>query len=201
MLKLYRDEQPVPGRMVQFSGGEPTVHPEFLEIVAAARDYGFSHIQIASNGIKLADYEFAERAAEAGLHTVVPAIRRVDDEVYLQNPRPRTDGIQAAHGGKHAQAGPQDSLRADNRGRRERGPDRQILQFAIDNIDVSSGISYQPVSITGRISREERERMRFTLPDLAREIEAQTGICNKDDWLSDQFLHPDLQDYKRGARL
>ena len=44
----------------------------------------------------------------------------------------------------------------------------KILQFAIDNIDVSSGISYQPVAITGRVSYEERERLRFTLPDLVR---------------------------------
>ena len=190
MLSLYRKEEPVAGRMVQFSGGEPTIHPDFLEIVAAARDYGFSHIQIASNGIKLADYEFAERAAEAGLHTVYLQFDGVDDEVYIQTrgkalmeyklrvvENMRKLGLKIVYvptivGG----------VNVDQVGK--------ILQFALDNIDVSSGISYQPVSITGRISREERERMRFTLPDLAREIEAQTGICNKNDWYPLSFVSP-----------
>jgi uncharacterized radical SAM superfamily Fe-S cluster-containing enzyme len=57
-----------------------------------------------------------------------------------------------------------------------------ILKFALENIDVSSGISYQPVAITGRISYEERQRLRYTLPDLVRDIEQQTGITNRDDW-------------------
>jgi hypothetical protein len=52
----------------------------------------------------------------------------------------------------------------------------KILQFAIDNIDVSSGISYQPVAITGRISHEEREKLRYTITDLTRGIDEQTGI-------------------------
>src|SRR5512143_370839 len=70
MLRLYRNEQPVAGRLVQFSGGEPTIHPDFLEILRGARDMGFSHIQVASNGIKFADPDFTMRAAEAGLHTI-----------------------------------------------------------------------------------------------------------------------------------
>ncbi len=51
-----------------------------------------------------------------------------------------------------------------------------ILEYALKNIDVLSGISYQPVSLVGRISREERERLRFTLPDLVRALQEQTGI-------------------------
>ena len=58
MLQLYRNEQPVAGRMVQFSGGEPTIHPDFLEILRGAKAMGFSHIQVASNGIKFADRRF-----------------------------------------------------------------------------------------------------------------------------------------------
>jgi len=58
-----------------------------------------------------------------------------------------------------------------------------ILEFTIENSDVISGISYQPVSFTGRISREERERQRYTLSDLARDIERQTGYLKSlEDW-------------------
>jgi uncharacterized radical SAM superfamily Fe-S cluster-containing enzyme len=66
----------------------------------------------------------------------------------------------------------------------------KILKFALDNIDVSSGISYQPVAITGRINYEERLKLRFTLPDLVRCIEEQTGIASKDDWYPLSFVQP-----------
>ena len=34
---------PVAGRIVQFSGGEPTIYPRFLDVLRMARDMGFSH--------------------------------------------------------------------------------------------------------------------------------------------------------------
>ena len=55
MLENLRNYRPTPASAVQFSGGEPTIHPDFLRIVATARDLGFSHIQIASNGLTLAE--------------------------------------------------------------------------------------------------------------------------------------------------
>ena len=45
-----------------------------------------------------------------------------------------------------------------------------IVQFALDNIDVSSGISFQPVAFTGRIDDAERDKLRFTLSDLAHAV-------------------------------
>ena len=190
MLDLYRAEQPVYGRMVQFSGGEPTLHPDFFEIIAGAKERGFSHIQIASNGLKFADQEFTERAAEAGLHTIYLQFDGVEDEVYIKTRgRPlmeikekvieavRKTGIKIVYvptiagGINDHQVGP-------------------ILEHALANIDVLSGISYQPVSLVGRISTEEREKLRYTLPDLAADIEKQTGICKKDDWYPLSFVSP-----------
>ncbi|MDH5406586.1 MAG: radical SAM protein, partial [Candidatus Aminicenantes bacterium] len=84
MLKSLRNTKPVEARAVQFSGGEPTLHPRFLDALRAARDMGFSHIQIASNGINLSDAEFAVKCAEAGLHTVYLQLDGVSDDVYLK---------------------------------------------------------------------------------------------------------------------
>jgi len=84
MLRLYRREQPVAGRVVQFSGGEPTIHPDFFSILEAARDLGFSHQQIASNGIKLADPDLAAQAADAGLHTIYMQFDGLENKVYEQ---------------------------------------------------------------------------------------------------------------------
>ena len=40
MLMALRNERPVDGRVVQFSGGEPTLHPKFFEILEMAREIG-----------------------------------------------------------------------------------------------------------------------------------------------------------------
>jgi uncharacterized radical SAM superfamily Fe-S cluster-containing enzyme len=190
MLQLYRNEQPVAGRMVQFSGGEPTIHPDFLGILRGAKALGFSHIQVASNGIKFADPDFTMRAAEAGLHTIYLQFDGLDDHVYEQTrgrklleyklktvEAVRKAGIKIVYVPTIA-----GGINEDQVGK--------ILQFALDNIDVSSGISYQPVAITGRINYEERLKLRFTLPDLVRCIEEQTGIAGKEDWYPLSFVQP-----------
>jgi tetraether lipid synthase len=53
---------------VQFSGGEPTLSPYFLDAVRYAREIGYNSVQAATNGLKFAQSrEFAEAAAHAGL--------------------------------------------------------------------------------------------------------------------------------------
>ncbi len=178
MLGALRGEQPVPGRVVQFSGGEPTIHPRWLDALRLAKEMGFSHIQAASNGIKLADPEFARQSKEAGLQTVYLQFDGVCDDIYR-----RTRGqslwetkLQAIDSIRKAGMkiifvptivkGLNDHQVGD------------ILRLAIENIDVVSGISYQPVAFTGRINRRELEAKRFTLADLAHSVADQTGICD-----------------------
>jgi uncharacterized radical SAM superfamily Fe-S cluster-containing enzyme len=57
-----------------------------------------------------------------------------------------------------------------------------ILRFAIENQDVVRGINFQPVSFTGRIDQKEREEGRYTIPDLVRDVEKQTGFAKEKDW-------------------
>jgi uncharacterized radical SAM superfamily Fe-S cluster-containing enzyme len=190
MLKLYRAEQPVSGRLVQFSGGEPTIHPDFLEIVKAARDFGFSHIQIASNGIKLADPDFARRAADAGLHTIYLQFDGLSDDVYMKTRGRRLLDTKLKAVESIRKAGMKIVYVPTIAGGINEDQIGPILKFALENIDVSSGISYQPVAITGRIGYEERQKLRFTLPDLVRCIEEQTGITNRNDWYPLSFCTP-----------
>ncbi len=51
----------------------------------------------------------------------------------------------------------------------------EIFRFALKNRDVIRGINFQPVAFTGRINQEEREKQRYTLPDLVKDLEKQTG--------------------------
>jgi len=50
-----------------------------------------------------------------------------------------------------------------------------IIQFCIDHIDVVRGITFQPVSLCGRISAEEINELRITNADVIKEITKQTG--------------------------
>jgi uncharacterized radical SAM superfamily Fe-S cluster-containing enzyme len=53
---------------VQFSGGEPTMSPFFLDAIRYSRKVGYNSVQAATNGIEFAkNPEFAKAAAEAGL--------------------------------------------------------------------------------------------------------------------------------------
>ena len=61
--------------IVQISGGEPTIHPQFWEIMDAAKQRPIKYLMVNTNGIRIAEEEgFAERLA-----TYLPSF-----EVYLQ---------------------------------------------------------------------------------------------------------------------
>ena len=183
MLQALRDQKPVACRIVQFSGGEPTIYPRFLDVLRLAKEMGFSHTQVATNGLKFMDLEFAERAKEAGLHTLYLQFDGVCDDVYR-----RTRGeslwekkLRAIENVKRADLkivyvptivkGVNDHQIGD------------IIRLALEYIECSSGISFQPVAFTGRIARHELEAKRFTLSDFARAVQQQTGICDMyEDW-------------------
>ncbi len=175
-MQVLRDLQPTPCTAIQFTGGEPTVHPDFLKIISAASEMGFSHIQIATNGLKLADQDFAKKCANAGLSTLYLQFDGVGEEAYRQTrnfpgiwnkklaviENCRRIGLKIClvptilKGVNDHQVG-------------------EIFHFAIENIDVVSGISYQPVSFAGRIDHKELTSIRYTLGDLAHDIAAASG--------------------------
>ncbi|MDP2689672.1 MAG: radical SAM protein, partial [Deltaproteobacteria bacterium] len=82
MLTAIANQRPVRANMVQFSGGEPTVRPDFLDIVRKARDMDFEYIQVNTNGIKMAEPEFALAAKEAGVQNLYLQFDGVTDDVY-----------------------------------------------------------------------------------------------------------------------
>ena len=50
--------------VVQFSGGEPTIHPDLLEMIAAAQQRDIGHVMVNTNGVRIADDpEWFERFA------------------------------------------------------------------------------------------------------------------------------------------
>jgi uncharacterized radical SAM superfamily Fe-S cluster-containing enzyme len=167
---------------MQFAGGEPTLHPQFLEIVKEARKIGFTQIQIATNGITLNDEEFAKKASEAGLNLLYLQFDGVTDDVYMKTRGKPLFEIKKKAIANAAKYGIRTFLvptlvKGVN--------DHQIgdiYRFAVNNLDSVAGIAWQPVALTGRIPEEEKNRMRFTITDLAKETEKQFPILSKNDF-------------------
>ncbi len=175
MLQRLRDYRPIPSTCVQFSGGEPTLHPDFFKIIKKSADMGFSQIQIATNGIKMADEEFARKSAEAGLHTLYLQFDGVDDDCYIKTRgRPLMKYKLAAIENSRKFGMKVCLVPTIIKGETDDQVPK-ILKFATENIDVISGISYQPVSFTGRIDMHDLDKKRYTVGDLAHDIAKASG--------------------------
>lgn len=59
---------------VVLSGGEPTIHPDFLKIVKQAKKMGYEHIQVITNGRMFFYKRFLQEATEAGLNEITFSI-------------------------------------------------------------------------------------------------------------------------------
>lgn len=193
---------------MQYTGGEPTVYPQFLEALREASRRGFAQVQIATNGLRFArDPEFAARASEAGLNVAYLQFDGLSDQVYRKTRgRPLLDLKLAAIENLRAAGVYTILVPTIVKGINERqiGP---ILRFAVDHTDAIAGISWQPVAFTGRLDHDQRLAQRFTIADLAREIESQTGLIRMyRDWYPFCFVDPfarflEAAQGRPGARL
>ena len=82
---------------VQFSGGEPTISPYFLDAVRYARKVGYNSVQAATNGIEFAKSpEFAEGGGRSRPALRLPAVRRHRQRRQRAPPRRQPVRRQAA---------------------------------------------------------------------------------------------------------
>jgi len=192
MLEQIMALRPHPPSCVQFAGGEPTVHRDFLEAVRRTRAAGIGYIEVASNGLRFAQsLEFCQAASEAGLNQVYLQFDGVTDDVYVQcRGRPLLEmKLRAIENIARA------NMRTVLVPTVVRGlNDRQvgdIVRFALRHADAVSAISWQPVAITGRIAEQRRLEMRYTIADLARDIEEQSGVARMHgDWYPFSIVQP-----------
>jgi len=178
---------------VQFSGGEPTLSPYFLDAVRYSRKVGYNSVQAATNGIEFAkDFAFAKKAAEAGLRyaylqfdgigNAANAHRKVGNlfDVKLQ-------AIENLHNAGVEIVPVTTILNGINNEQVGR-----IVEFALDNPKKISFCSFQPVSFTGRdeaITDDRRHAQRYTLSHLAHDVKDQTGIGEPArDWFPISFM-------------
>src|SRR5881409_1235046 len=178
---------------VQFSGGEPTLSPYFLDAVGYAREVGYNSVQAATNGIEFAkSLEFAQQAAEAGMRYAYLQFDGIGNAANAHRKVGNLFDVKLKAIDNLHKAGVEivpvvtivNGINNEQVGR--------IIQFALDNPKKIGFLSFQPVSFTGRdeaITDERRIAQRYTLSHLAHDVKNQTGLGEPSrDWFPISFM-------------
>jgi uncharacterized radical SAM superfamily Fe-S cluster-containing enzyme len=160
--------------VVQFSGGEPTIHPQIIEFVTAAQARGIRFVMINTNGRRIArDDDFVAQLAEVkpsfyfqfdGFGRKTSLALRGEADIVDEKIR-ALDRL--AEAGLHVTIVPAIGRDVNEH---EIG---SIVDFAISHPAVR-GINFQPAFHAGRHLQHDPLR-RITIPDILRQIETQTG--------------------------
>ena len=157
--------------LLQLSGGEPTIHPQILEIIVAAKRRPIRHLMLNSNGIRIAqDPEFVK--ALAGFK---PGI-----EIYLQFDSLRPEALKTLRGADLTRIR-REALEALEKHeisttlvvvvKRGVNDDElgDIINYALQWKCVR-GITFQPIQDAGRNENFDPQTDRVVLSDIRRRI-------------------------------
>ena len=172
--------------VLQISGGEPTLHPQFFEILDLARQRPVSHLMLNTNGLRIANEEgFAERLRE-----YTPKF-----EVYLQFDSFKRDALMSLRAADLRRSRKKALERLNQLDisttlvvtvRRGTNDDElgEIIEFAQEQPCVR-GVTFQPVQAAGRLENYEGSfnpgRDRLTLTEIRRKILRQTDLFEPED--------------------
>ena len=177
--------------VVQISGGEPTLHPEFFEILDAARARPIRHLMVNTNGLRIAaEPDFAARLAD-----YMPGF-----EVYLQfdslaaEPLLRLRGQDLREVRRRALArlnehGISTTLVVTVQRGLNEGEIGAIVDYALEQPAVR-GVTFQPVQHAGRTPDFDPAQDRLTLTEVRRRLLEQTDVFRPADVLPVP-CHPD----------
>ena len=157
---------------VQLSGGEPSIHPQILEMLAAAKSRGIPLVMLNTNGIRLArDPRFAPALAELGVHVYLQFDGFDEGTQLAIRGKPLTEEkLRALH--HCAEAGVSVSLAAAvERGLNEHEVG-EIVRFGIEHPAVT-GIFFQPVTHSGRFRLDADPLEKLTNSDVIEAISEQ----------------------------
>ncbi len=161
---------------IQLSGGEPCVRDDLPEIIRLGRAYGFTFFQVNTNGLRLArDEAYLAELKAAGLSTVFLQFDGTHDAIHIQT-RGRElfeKKLQVIENCEKAGVGVVlvptliPGVNVDDIG--------NILRLALAHMPTVRGVHFQPVSYFGRYPNTPADETRITIPEVLREIEAQTN--------------------------
>ncbi len=177
--------------VVQISGGEPTLHPDFFRILDLAKERPFQHLMVNTNGIRIArDDAFARRLA-----SYMPGF-----EIYLQFDSFESAALKELRGAdltsirlqaieKLNRLGVSTSLVVTLKRGLNDGEIGRIIEWAVEQ-PCARGVVLQPVQAAGRHEQFDPARDRLTLTEVRRKILEQTKLFRPEDIIPVP-CHPD----------
>ncbi len=164
---------------VQFSGGEPTMHPYFVDAVRYARKLGYNSVQAATNGIEFAkSKDFSRKAFEAGLRYAYLQFDGIGNDANSHRQVGNLFDVKLRAIENMHEAGIEIILVVTIVNNVNNDQVGAIVKFAMQNPKKVAFVAFQPVSFTGRdedITPERRLRQRYTLSHLAQDVSRQVG--------------------------
>jgi 7,8-dihydro-6-hydroxymethylpterin dimethyltransferase len=161
---------------IQLSGGEPSLRNDLPSIVALAQKIGFDHIQVNTNGIRLAqDPDFGQALKDAGVTDFFLQFDGVTDAIYrrIRGAALAASKIKAVERCAQLKIGVvlvPTLVRYIN--------DHQIgdiIRFAKKWMPAVKGVHFQPMAFLGRYRGSLRNADRILIPEILSAIEEQTG--------------------------
>ncbi|WAH35263.1 radical SAM protein [Alicyclobacillus dauci] len=177
--------------IVQISGGEPTIHPQFFEILDMAKNKPIRHLMVNTNGLRIAnDREFVHRLA-----TYMPGFK-----IYLQFDSFDGEALRELRGVdlRHVRERAIAHLNEFNISTtlvvtlkkglndHEIGP---IIDYAIKQPAVR-GVTFQPIQAAGRLESFNPATDRLTLSEVRQGIIDQSSLFSAEDIIPVP-CHPD----------
>lgn len=168
--------------VVQISGGEPTVHPQFFEILDLAKASPVKHLMLNTNGIRIAkDISFVEKLA-----AYMP-----DFEIYLQFDSLNSEVLKQIRGEDLTQVRKQavENLNRYNLSTTlvvtlQKGVNDneigEILDYALQQKCVR-GVTFQPTQVAGRNENFDIATQKITLTEVRRKIYEQSSVFTAED--------------------
>jgi uncharacterized radical SAM superfamily Fe-S cluster-containing enzyme len=189
MMKQTREEKPVPSKAIQLTGGEPTIREDLFEIIEIAKELGFVHIQLNTNGIKLAQSaDYCRKLKEAGVKTVYLSFDGISKEVnpWIDLNRKAIENLR--------KGGITSIILVPVVMRKNLHELAGIAKYAVENMDVIRGVNYQPLAFAGRpqnVPDDYRKRERVDYGEMIDALEkGLDGQVNKDDFYPVPFVYP-----------
>jgi len=185
MMDFYQDSEYDNAEILQISGGEPTTHPEIVEILELAQSKKFKYVMLNTNGIRLAeDEEFVKEIAR---------IYKNGFEVYLQFDGFSPEAMRKIRGRDLSDVKQKAienltkynipiTLVATIENKINDSEIGDIVRFGL-NHKMIRGINFQPVAFFGRVPRN-KTKDRTTLTGILNNIEKQTDkMILRDDFI------------------
>ena len=189
MMLEARNERPMGSKAIQITGGEPTIRKDLLEIVNIAKEIGFSHIQVNTNGLKLAEStEYCQELKDAKVNTIYMSFDGVtkDTNPWIEKNKKAIENLRKVN--LKCVLVP---VLINDKNLHQTG---KIIKFALDNMDIVRGVNFQPISFCGRVTKlkdEKREQQRVDYVMMMEAIEKEfDGEISRQDFYPVPFVFP-----------